>query len=161
MERGAVDDLINPWGLALFQTLQTADPQSPTEQAAFSKWLDQTTDRQQGRTDRIHGAEGVIPRAVWIGLFFMAAVVFVFMLFFADRNERWFVQALQVGTVALVITTTLFVIRVLDSPFDPGAGGLRPAAMERTVRIMDQGRVLLHTTGPLPCDQTGRPLPAA
>ncbi len=44
----------------------------------------------RGRTHHngIHGAVGVIPTTLWIVLFFIAAVIFVFMLFFADRGRR-------------------------------------------------------------------------
>src|SRR4051812_11947927 len=86
MERGQ-GSVINPWGLTLFTTLKKADPQTPVEQAAFSKWFDQTSDREAARVDRIHGAEGVMPRAVWIALFFMAGVILVFIMFFADSGE--------------------------------------------------------------------------
>ena len=49
------------------------------------------------RTDRIHGAEGVIPPPVWIVLFFASGVIFVYMLFFADSAERAVVQATMMG----------------------------------------------------------------
>ena len=52
---------INPWAVALFDTLEQVDPTTAPEQAAFSKWLDQTSDRESARNDRIHGAAGVIP----------------------------------------------------------------------------------------------------
>ena len=155
MRSGALDSSINPWSVDLFKALQGVHPQTPTEQAAFGKWIDQRTDREQGRQDRIHGAQGVIPLSVWVGLFLMAAMVFGFMMFFADPAERWYVQAAQIGTVAVVITTTLFIIRVLDSPFETGGGALRPIAMERTLDILDQTRKIVGMTGPLPCDQNG------
>ena len=85
----------------------------------------------------------------------MAAMVFGFMLFFADPAERWYVQAVQIGAVAVVITTTLFIIRVLDSPFETGGGELRPIAMERTLEIVGQTRSIVGMTGALPCDQNG------
>ena len=91
----------------------------------------------------------------------MAAVVFGFMMFFADPAERWYVQAVQIGTVAVVITTTLFIIRVLDSPFETGGGALRPIAMERTLDILDQTRKVVGMTGPLPCDKNGVRLAAS
>ncbi len=155
MRGGALNSSINPWSVDLFEALQGVHPQTPTEQAAFGKWIDQRTDREQGRQDRIHGAQGVIPTSVWVGLFLMAAVVFGFMMFFADPAERWYVQAAQIGTVAVVITTTLFIIRVLDSPFETGGGELRPIAMERTLDILDQTRKIVGMTGALPCDRNG------
>ena len=80
-------DTINPWSIALFRSLQLAEPKSASEQAAYSKWLDQTSDREAGRSDRLHGAEGIIPTSIWLVLFLIAGVVFIFMLFFADSGE--------------------------------------------------------------------------
>jgi hypothetical protein len=65
MESGAESDDINPWGAALFETLRTADPGTAPEQAAYGKWLDQTSDREAARIQRIHGADGVIPGPLW------------------------------------------------------------------------------------------------
>ena len=155
MENGT-GDLINPWSVALFRALQPVNPKTTAQQAAYSKWLDQTSDRQQARNSRIHGAQGVIPSALWIVLVFMALVLFVFMLFFADSGERAASQAVQIGAVAAVIVATLFVVRFLNSPFHAGVSGLRPVAMERTLRILDQERKIVGDSGTLPCDARGR-----
>lgn len=158
MESGTIGDRFNPWGVELFRILERADPKAATEQSAFDKWLDQTNDREIARSDRIHGAEGVIPAAVWVALVVMALVLFTFMLFFADSAERALVQGLQIGAVAVTIVVTLSVIRVLDNPF--GSGGLKPVAMERTLNLLEQGRRVVGATGPLPCDADGRALGA-
>src|ERR1700712_429104 len=55
MEHGKGGDTINPWAVALFRSLKLANPVTPAEQAAYSKWLDQTADREQARSDRLHG----------------------------------------------------------------------------------------------------------
>ena len=156
MENGTQGDAINPWGIALFRALQPVNPTTAAQQAAYSKWLDQTSDRQQARNSRIHGAQGVIPTALWVVLVFMAVVLFVFMLFFADSGERAVSQAIQIGAVAAVIVATLFVVRFLNSPFNNGVSGLKPVAMERTLRILDLERKIVGDTAPLPCDATGR-----
>jgi hypothetical protein len=155
MEQGSTG-LINPWGLALFQTLQRADPQTPVEQAAFGKWFDQTSDRESARSDRIHGASGVLPRAVWIALFFMAAVILVFLMFFADSGEKRLVQAVQVGAVVAVIAASLFVIRYLSHPYQEGGGGLKPVAMERTLATIEAASRAVPGIGAPPCDANGK-----
>jgi hypothetical protein len=155
MERGSTE-LVNPWGLALFTTLQSTDPQTPVEQTAFAKWFDQTSDRESARIDRIHGAQGVIPRAVWIALFFMAAVILVFMLFFADSGERSVVQGIQIGAVVAVITASMFVIAFLGSPYRTGGGGLKPVAMERTLATLEAASRALNVRIPPPCDANGK-----
>ena len=156
MESGTLTDGYNPWGVAMFRVLKTVQPSSASEQAAYGKWLDQRTDRESARADRTHGAEGVIPTPLWIVLLLSAVIIFVFMLFFADSAERWIVQATMMGSVAVVITSTLLLLWFLNNPYRHGAGGLRPVAMERT-----QER-LAHDTGisgmhfQIPCDIQGR-----
>jgi hypothetical protein len=157
MEAGTQGDAINPWGVALFRTLQGVQPESAAEQSAYDKWLDQTSDREGARLDRIHGAEGVIPTPLWIALFFISAVVFLYMLFFADRGEGAVTQALLMGSVAAVITVMLLLLAFLDSPFGSGIGTLKPTAMERTLRIADQALGAVGQTVRPPCDAEGRP----
>ena len=138
MQAGTLGDTVNPWGVAMFRTLKTVEPRSVAEQTAYSKWFDQRSDREDARADRTHGAEGVIPVPLWIVLLLSAAIIFVFMLFFADSAERAFVQATMMGGVAVVISSTLLLLWFLDNPYHAGVGGLRPVAMERAIRILDQ-----------------------
>ena len=138
MRAGTQGDAINPWAVRLFRTLQTVQPQSAAEQSAYDKWLEQTSTREEARRDRIHGAVGVIPIQLWIVLFFIAAVIFVFMLFFADSGERAVVQGMLIGSVVSVITVLLLLLNGLNSPFHDGVGGLKPVAMERSLRQIDE-----------------------
>jgi hypothetical protein len=157
MQAGILGDTVNPWGSATFLTLKTVEPRSATEQAAFSKWLDQRTDRQDARADRTHGAEGVIPVQLWIVLLLSAALIFLFMLFFADSAERVIVQATMIGGVAIVISSTLLLLWFLDNPYHAGVGGLRPVAMERGIRILDQEAAVVGGKLAIPCDEQGIP----
>jgi hypothetical protein len=155
MEAGTQGDAINPWGVALFRTLEGVQPKSASEQSAYDKWLDQTSAREEARQDRIHGAVGVIPTPLWIVLFFISAVIFVFMLFFADSGERAVTQALLMGAVSAVIVTMLLLLNFLDNPFHTGVGGLRPVAMERTLRIVDEALGATDRDVRIPCDGAG------
>jgi len=158
MKSGDLNDQLNPWGIALFQTLSDVEPESNAEQSAYDTWFGQTSDREAARQDRVHGAEGIIPISLWIVLFLSAAVIFVFMLFFADSGERPVVQALQIGSVTLVMVATLLLINILNSPFHSGSGGLTPVAMERTLNILEGELAGVGNRGPLPCSETGDPL---
>jgi amino acid transporter len=157
-EAGELGDHINPWGAELFRTLETVDPQTPSEQSAYDKWLDQTSEREAARIDRIHGAVGVIPTPLWIVLLFISVVIFVFMLFFADRGEGPITQAVLMGSVVAVIVAMLLLIRFLDNPFHTEVGGVRPVAMERTLRIMDEQLRIADRRVVLPCDAEGTAL---
>lgn len=149
------DDSLNPWGVELFRTLKTVEPKSASEQSAYDKWLEQTSTREEARQNRIHGAVGVIPATLWIVLFFIAAVIFVFTLFFADSGERAVVQGLLVGSVASVITTMLLLLNALDNPFHRGVGGLSPVAMTRSLRLVDQVLPNLDAKVQIPCNLQG------
>jgi succinate dehydrogenase/fumarate reductase cytochrome b subunit len=158
MEAGTLGDSINPWGVSLFRTLQGVQPSTASEQSAYDKWLEQTSAREEARLDRIHGAVGVIPTPLWIVLFVIAGVIFVYMLFFADRSERAVTQALLMGSVAAVIVLLLLLLSFLNNPFHSDVGGIRPVAMERTLRIVDEALSAIGSEVRPPCDPEGNPL---
>jgi hypothetical protein len=155
MEAGNGSDAINPWAVALLTTLKSTNPKSAAEQAAYSKWLDQTSDREQGRRDRLHGAPGIVPTSIWIVLFLIAGVVFCYMLFFADSGEGALTQAMLMGSTVIVVVATLLAINALNHPYNAPAGGIKPTAMEQALRVLDEARTKLGSTSPLPCDVEG------
>ena len=139
----------------MFGTLTTVKPRSASEQAAYSKWLDQRQDREDARADRVHGAEGVIPAPLWIVLLLSDGIIFGFMLLFADSGERAFVQATMMGSVAIVITSTLLLVSVLDNSYHRGLSGLRPTAMERTLALLTRETGIGGKRFGIPCDRQG------
>ncbi len=155
MESGELGDAINPWGIALFRTIRAADTSSVEEQTAFAKWLDQTSDREEARRDRVHGATGITPTTLWVVLLLSAAIVFVYMLFFADRAEMKRSQAMLIGSATTIVAVTLLAIYALDNPYRPGLGSIRPVAMERSMRIIEEARAALNDEAPIPCDAEG------
>ena len=48
MESGSLGEDINPWGVAMFGTLQGVELSTPVEEAGYGKWLDQTSDAGGG-----------------------------------------------------------------------------------------------------------------
>jgi hypothetical protein len=158
MENGTLGDTFNPWGFRMFQTLLEADPETPAEETAYGKWMDQASDRQDARNERVHGSEGVVPTPLWIVLFLTAGVIFVFLLFFADSEEHGVVQGMLVGSVVTVIVASMCLLWFLDNPYHEGVGGLQPVAMERTIELIDDARAALGQDEPLPCTPEGLPL---
>ena len=155
MSDGSLDDAINPWGAEMFRTLKQTDPETPPEQSAYDRWMDQTAERQQARVDRIRGAEGIIPLPLWAVLFAISGIIFVYMLFFADRGERAKTQALLMGSVAAVICLLLQLLVFFDHPHGDGVGRLHPTAMERTLRLMDAQLEVADVDVEVPCDEHG------
>jgi hypothetical protein len=156
MKSGTLGNGPNPWGVALFRSLRTTKPRSASEQAAFSKYLDERSDREDARGDRAHGAEGVIPTPVWIVLLLSAAILFVFMLFFADSGERAVVQATMMGGVALLVSSMLLLLLFLDNPYHGGVGTLKPVAMEGTLKLLNAETQIVGGVE-VPCDEAGSP----
>ena len=155
MRDGTIGNSINPWGVAMFKTLRTVDPKTASEQSAYDQWLDQTGQREEARLDRIHGAEGVIPTPLWVVLFFIAGIIFVYMLFFADPGEGRVTQSMLMGGVASVITVLFLLLATLDRPFHDGVGGLQPVAMERSLELIDQALAAIEGQVVVPCDANG------
>jgi hypothetical protein len=158
MTSGTLGDDLNPWAGTLFQTIQTIDPQTPKEQAAYANWLEQRAAREEARQARVHGAVGVIPTPLWVVIGFISIVIFVFMLFFADSGERAIVQGLLMGSVVSVILSMLVLLQFLNNPFHEGFGGLQPIAMERALVIIDQELAVAGRPVQPPCDLQGNPL---
>ena len=159
LEAAGDDDVrdVSPWGEAMFRTLKTVDARTFAQQTAYDKWFDRNADRETARNERIHGAVGVIPGPLWAVLLFTSLTIFVFMMFFADRAERWYVQALMPAAVVGVMSATLLLISFLDDPFRDGFGGLKPVAMERTLDSLEEQRLTVGQGAALPCDARGRP----
>ena len=155
MRSGSLHEGFNPWAVAMFRTIQGYEPVTNRQQAAYGQWLSQTSAREEARRDRIHGAVGVIPPSVWIVLFLIGAVIFVYMMFFADPEEGAGTQAMMIGAVTIVIVGLFQVIAALDTPFHRGVGGLRPVAMGRASGNIDRALALLGGDIRIPCTAAG------
>ena len=153
---GTLGEAINPWGVAMFRTISTVEPSSPSEESAYDRWLDQTADREQARIDRVHGAEGIIPAPVWAVLGLICLIVFVYLLFFADPAERAVTQAMLMGSVTVVITLLMLLILFFDHPHGDGVGRLQPTAMQRTLGLIDTQLAAAGIVVTPPCDEQGR-----
>ena len=152
---GTSQDSINPWGARMFIEVAALQPETNAEQSAYDRWMQQTTDRQQARNDRVHTAEGIIPTPLWLGLYLICTVIFGFLLFFADSAEGALTQAALMGSVALVITVLMLLLGFFDNPHGQGVGQLEPTARERSLRIIDSQAVALNITVDPPCDERG------
>lgn len=155
LQDGSLGNAINPWGAELFRTIKDVQPVTDTEQSAYDRWMDQTADREQARIDRVHGAEGIIPAPLWGVLLVICLVIFVYMLFFADRAEGAVTQGVLMGSVTVVITLLMFLLVFFDHPHGHGVGRLQPVAMERTLGFIDAQLEVAGVTTTAPCDEHG------
>ena len=155
LNAGTLGNSINPWGAELYKTISTVSPQTPVQQSAYDRWMDQTTQREQARLDRVHGAEGIIPTPLWLVLGAISIVIFVYMLFFADRAEGALTQSVLMGSVTVVITLLLLLLVFFDHPHGSGVGRLQPTAMERTIGLIDAQLEVAGLDVTPPCDEHG------
>ena len=65
------------------------------------------------------------------------------------------------GSVTSVIVMMLLLLAFLDNPFHAGVGGLKPVAMERSLRILDEALPSVAPGTVAPCDAAGHPLVSA
>ena len=93
----------------------------------------------------------MIPTPVWIVLLLSAAILFVFMLFFADSGERVVVQATMMGGVAILVSSMMLLLGFLDDPYHGGVGSLKPVAMEGTLKLLNEETNIVGRVEP-PCD---------
>jgi hypothetical protein len=156
MSSGTLGEAPNAWGVALFRSLRAVEPRSASEQAAYAKYLDERSDREDARADRTHGAQGVIPAPLWIVLFLSAGILFGFMLLFADSGERAAVQGTMMGGVAILVSSLLMLLWFLDNPYHGGIGALKPVAMENTLELLQREAEVVGEVQ-APCDETGSP----
>ena len=158
VDAGTAADEVNPWGAEMFFTLRSVKPVTAIQQSAYDQWMDQSLQRQQARSDRLHGAEGIIPLPVWIVLFLITGLIFAYVLFFADPDERAVTQGMLMGSVSVVVTLLMLLLIFFNHPHGEGLGTLKPTAMERTLGLIQAQTELVGLDVTLPCDAEGRRL---
>ncbi len=152
---GQLQDSVNPWSVRMFRTVKELEPSTATEQSAYDRWMEQTTARQEARNDRVHTAQGIIPTPLWVALYIICAVIFGYLLFFADSAERVTTQAMLMGSVTVVITLLMLLLTFFDNPHGEGIGGLQPTAMQRSLRVVATQVDVLGLQVTPPCDERG------
>jgi hypothetical protein len=155
--RSGGEPAFNPWGIRLFQTLMNVSPRTAAQQAAYAKWLDQTSAREQARLDRIQAGSGIIPGPLWLILFVTGGLVFAYAFLFADRDEGWLPQTVIATTIAAMLATSLLVIRFMNDPYTPGTGSLRPSDMTRVLSQITEATHALSLHIHIPCNSQGQP----
>jgi hypothetical protein len=155
LRAGTFEDAVNPWGAEMFRTFRPVEPRTASEQSAYDRWMDQTVQREQARIQRIHGAEGILPAALWPALYLFAAVIVGYALFFADRAEGAATQGMLMGSVAFAVTVSLLLLAFFDVPYGDGVGKLEPTAMERSLVLIEAEMELAGVDIEPPCDGDG------
>jgi hypothetical protein len=155
MKAGRSVETVNPWGVRLLRSMQSAAPRTAAEQSGYDRFFEQQSAREDGRRDRIHGSQGIIPISLWVVLTLLAVAVFAYVLFYADSAERARSQAMMIGSVTTALVVTLLAVYTLNRPYGTDFGGLQPVAMKRSLGVLAKARVTLGETSRLPCNGDG------
>ena len=77
--------------------------------------------------------------------------------YFADGDRASAVFGVLATGFAVLLGFVVCFAFTLDHPFHRGVGGLRPVAMERTLRVIDEQLATLGVQEVTACDMVGNP----
>ena len=87
-----------------------------------------------------------------------AALLIGYMCFYADPGEKFFVQAMMIGSMTVIIISGIGLVRFLEKPYEGQSGSIRPVEMTRTLVLMEEQRESTGRPDAVPCDDQGKPL---
>jgi hypothetical protein len=156
MSEGRESLLVTDWLTAMESSVNETPVDSARSEIALSQWLSEMTERREGRRARLSEASSDIPAPVWLMLLAGALVTVLYILVFADRRERWWVQAAMMGTIAGLVVSSMLVIDFLDHPFIEDGAYIPPDEMTTSLRLFDE-QIAGGPPVTFPCDDQGRP----
>jgi multisubunit Na+/H+ antiporter MnhB subunit len=158
MASGRESQLVENWIATIETTVDRTPVDNARAQVALGHWLDEMTERRDGRRARLGEASSSIPGLVWLMLLLGSGATVLYLIVFADRRERWWVQGAMMGTITGMVVSTLLVIHFLDNPFIPNGTYIAPTEMQTTLRLFEhQLSISGETSVTFPCDERGRP----
>jgi hypothetical protein len=105
---------------------------------AYTQWFEESRIRDEGRRERLLESQQPLPSLLWVLLVLGAAVLVVYMLFFADSGERPVVQAMMMGGVTALVVASLLAVTLLASPFENENGSIKPKSMRYTLALISK-----------------------
>jgi hypothetical protein len=155
MRQGRESDVVIDWIAQIEATIDEVPIDDSVSEVALGHWLEEMAVRRDGRRTRLAESTTTIPAAVWSMLILGAVLTVAYMVVFADRRERWWTQAVMVGSITALIVSGLLVISFLDSPYQQDGAYIAPTEMETSARMIQDEVAGAGTQ--LPCDAEGRP----
>ena len=155
MSEGRESDVVLGWLEQIETTIDEMPIDDGVSQIALGHWLDEQAVRREGRRARLAESAPTIPAAVWSMLVLGAVLTVAYVVVFADRRERWWTQAVMVGSITALIVSGMLVINFLDHPYEEDGAYIAPTEMETSVRLIEDE--VAGAGAQLPCDAEGRP----
>ena len=106
----------------------------------------------------MHGAEGIIPLPLWLALFLISAVIFGYLLFFADPTEGPVHPGDAHGQLTVVIACSCSCWRSSTIPTAAASDDCSRLRWSGPCGLIDTELEVLDLEVPLPCDADGNPL---
>ena len=156
MREGRESDVVVGWLARIESTVDTMPLDTTRTEVALHHWLDEMAVRREGRRARLAEATPAIPEAVWLTLVLGAGLTIAYLVVFADRRERWWTQAVMVGSITALIVAGLLVVNFLDHPYMEDGAYIAPAEMAITLRLIE-AEIEADPAARLACDEQGRP----
>ena len=158
MREQRTSPVVEQWIDRLDASVDAVNLVDAREQVGYADWLDRMVERREGRRGRLAEAAAFVPAPLWATLLLGAALLIAYMCLYADPGERFFVQALMIGSLTAVIVSGILLVRFLEKPYEDQAGSIRPVEMTRTLTLMDERRESTGRPAAVPCDNLGRPV---
>ena len=156
MREGRESDLVVGWLARIESTVDTMPLDNARTEVALNHWLDEMAVRREGRRARLAEATPTIPVAVWLILILGAGLTIAYLVVFADGRERWWIQAVMVGSITALVVAGLLVVGFLDRPYLEDGAYIAPTEMATTLRQIE-AEVNADPAVLLPCDAQGHP----
>jgi hypothetical protein len=156
MASGHESQLVEDWIAKIESTTDEVALDSPRAEVALGHWLDQAAERREGRRARLEQANPVVPEAVWLLLIVGAILTIGYLLAFANPRDRWWVQAVIIGSINVIVVAGLLVVVILDRPFQREGAYVGPSEMQTTIHVVEREFGSDPSFQP-PCDDGGRP----
>lgn len=155
MQEQRESPIVQDWVVWLERTIEGIEIRNDKQGIAYEQWFDRAAERREGRRGRLAEAFPYVPAIVWAALILGGLLLLIYVCFFADRGERWLVQALMMAAITVMVVSGLLLVRYLDRPYETASGGIKPSAMRSTLTVMESESERLGPQGSIPCDESG------
>jgi hypothetical protein len=114
------------------------EPTTGAQQARYEEMLAQLHDLGNARRERLLAANQGLPPILWVVLILLGVITVGFTYLFGLENTL--VHLIMVGSLALVISLSLFTVAALDHPFN-GDIRIHPAAYEQDLHRFHESKL--------------------
>lgn len=151
MRQGNSSPAVDARLAALQDDFERASPRDAEQRAAFEHWFVLDEARSTGREVRISEAAPLVPSVIWLILIVGGVLVVAAVCFFADKEEAALPQVAMIASVAVIVVSSLLLVRFLDKPYENQNGSIKPTAMMRSLVLIQSEHQRTDLKAAIPC----------